>query len=111
MEILEKTLLTPEQMRTMEQMYFAEAGVKSIDVMERAAAALAAMLEERFGSFKTIFFACGPGGNGGDGLAAARLLKPRGGEVAFVLAEEPKCGRHRKPAPGARGRRARNCGG
>lgn len=90
MEILEKTLLTPEQMRTMEQMYFAEAGVKSIDVMERAAAALAAVLEERFGSFKTIFFACGPGGNGGDGLAAARLLKPRGGEVAFVLAEEPK---------------------
>ena len=75
MEILEKTLLTPEQMRTMEQMYFAEAGVKSIDVMERAAAALVAVLEERFGSFKTIFFACGPGGNGGDG--GQHYIEPR----------------------------------
>ena len=90
MEIFGKTLLTPEQMRAMEQMYFAEEGVKSIDVMERAAAALAALLEDRFGPGKTVFFACGPGGNGGDGLAAARLLKQRGGDAAFVLAEEPK---------------------
>ena len=45
---------------------------------------------ERFGAFAPSFFACGPGGNGGDGLAAARLLKPRGADVAFVLAEEPK---------------------
>ncbi len=90
MEIFGKTLLTPEQMRAMEQMYFAEEGVKSIDVMERAAAALVALLEERFGPGKTVFFACGPGGNGGDGLAAARLLKARGGDAALVLAEEPK---------------------
>ena len=83
-------ILTPEQMRKMEQFYFAESGVPSIEVMEQAASALASLLVERFGDFRTIFFACGPGGNGGDGLAAARLLKPRGADVAFVLAEEPK---------------------
>ena len=83
-------ILTPEQMRKMEQFYFAESGVASIEVMEQAASALASLLVERFGNFRTIFFACGPGGNGGDGLAAARLLKPRGADVAFVLAEEPK---------------------
>ena len=83
-------ILTPEQMRKMEQLYFAESGVPSIEVMEQAASALASLLVERFGDFRTIFFACGPGGNGGDGLAAARLLKPRGADVAFVLAEEPK---------------------
>ena len=83
-------ILTPEQMRKMEQLYFAESGVASIEVMEQAASALASLLVERFGDFRTIFFACGPGGNGGDGLAAARLLKPRGADVAFVLAEEPK---------------------
>ena len=83
-------ILTPEQMRKMEQLYFAKSGVPSIEVMEQAASALAALLVERFGEFRTIFFACGPGGNGGDGLAAARLLKPRGADVAFVLAEEPK---------------------
>ena len=83
-------ILTPEQMRKMEQLYFAGSGVASIEVMEQAASALASLLVERFGDFRTIFFACGPGGNGGDGLAAARLLKPRGADVAFVLAEEPK---------------------
>ena len=83
-------ILTPEQMRKMEQLYFAESGVPSIEVMEQAASALASLLVERFGDFRTIFFACGPGGNGGDGLAAARLLKPRGADVAFALAEEPK---------------------
>ena len=87
---LGKHLLTPEQMRVMERMYFEEAGVRSIDVMERAALAIRALLESKFSASKTVFFACGPGGNGGDGLAAARLLKPRGGEVAFVLAEEPR---------------------
>ena len=71
-------ILTPEQMRKMEQFYFAESGVPSIEVMEQAASAPASLLVERFGDFRTIFFACGPGGNGGDGLAAARLLKPRG---------------------------------
>ena len=51
-------ILTPEQMRKMEQFYFAESGVASIEVMEQAASALASLLVERFGDFRTIFFAC-----------------------------------------------------
>lgn len=83
-------LLTPEQMRQMEQEYIEKAGVPSIDLMERAAGALTEVLIERFGTDKTIFFACGPGGNGGDGLAAARLYEAAGGRAAIVLAGEPK---------------------
>ena len=83
-------LLTPEQMRQMEREYMEKAGVASIDLMERAATALTDELIRRFGTDKTIFFACGPGGNGGDGLAAARLYKAAGGRAAIVLAEEPK---------------------
>lgn len=83
-------LLTPKQMSDMEKRFFAETGTKSIDLMECAAGALVSVLIERFGINKTIFFACGPGGNGGDGLAAARLYKEAGGSAAIVLSEAPK---------------------
>ena len=98
-------ILTPEQMRKMEQLYFAESGVASIEVMEQAATALAALLVERFGDFRTIFFACGPGGNGGDGLAAARLYQEAGGRAAFAL-----CGEVKSPDAVENLRRAREAG-
>ena len=71
-------LITPEAMRDMEQRYFAEAGVRSIDLMETAARALCDGIIRRYGADRTIGFACGPGGNGGDGYACARLYRQAG---------------------------------
>ena len=77
-----KRLITPSQMRAMEQRYFAETGTASIDLMEVAASALCAAITRRYGTGRTVYFACGPGGNGGDGYACARLYARGGGRCA-----------------------------
>lgn len=69
-----KDLIFPEDMRACEEKYFAASGVPSITVMERAAQALADKLRAAMPVGSTLYFACGTGGNGGDGLACARLL-------------------------------------
>lgn len=71
-------LISPADMQASEKHYFETAGVPSITVMERAAQALANTALTRFPDAKTVYIACGPGGNGGDGYACARLLKEKG---------------------------------
>lgn len=52
------------------------AGTSSLELMERAGAAITKVLLERFPiSQFTAVIACGPGNNGGDGFVVARLLK------------------------------------
>ena len=72
-----RTLITPQAMRAGEARYFAASGVPSIEVMERAAAALAGVIAAELPAGSTIYFACGTGGNGGDGTACVRLLCDR----------------------------------
>ena len=85
-----KPLITPRQMRDMEARYFAETGTPSIDLMERAARALNVAIARRYGLERTIYFACGPGGNGGDGYACARMYAKIGGKCALFPASPPK---------------------
>lgn len=73
-----KQLISPAQMQECEAKYFASSGVPSIEIMEHAARALADAAREHFPKAKTAFIACGPGGNGGDGYACARMLKQAG---------------------------------
>ena len=85
-------VLTPEDMRRTEQKAFAM-GVSSLLLMEHAALALVDELEKVLGGTcaeKRVLFLCGVGNNGGDGLAAARLFKMRGGWPAVWLYGEPK---------------------
>ena len=84
-----RTILTPEEMRALEARYFAESGVASIDLMETAARWLAAAIAARLPR-GTVYFACGTGGNGGDGLAAARILLAEGYAVLAFLPEPPR---------------------
>lgn len=72
-----KYLISPRAMLESERRYFEKSGVKSIDVMERAAQALADVIIDTLPEGSRLYFACGTGGNGGDGTACARLLKNR----------------------------------
>ena len=112
-------LLTPQQCRQLDHIAIEERGVPSLDLMERAAQAVAEGAEDllsdrrRENEFAPAAFCsdggelpepvrallarreqdsapwaavfCGPGNNGGDGLAAARLLLQRGVSVRTIL--------------------------
>lgn len=82
-------LITPADMRDMERRYFGATGTASIALMEVAARALCDALLARYGADRTYCFACGPGGNGGDGYACARMIRQAGGRAAVVSAAEP----------------------
>ena len=73
-------LLTPTEMAEADRFTIA-AGVPGIVLMERAGAAVAAAAERFAPSRGKIAILCGPGGNGGDGFVAARLLT----EHAYVV--------------------------
>jgi NAD(P)H-hydrate epimerase len=95
-----RKLVTPVQMRALEETYLETTRVKSIELMERAAQALNQVLAELYGIEKTVYFACGPGGNGGDGYACARLYAEAGGICVAIEVESPA-------APDARKNRQR----
>ena len=81
-------LISPADMQASEKHYFETSGVPSIDIMERAAQALADTALARFPDAKTIYIACGPGGNGGDGYACARMLV-QAGKACKIYASAP----------------------
>lgn len=49
-------------------------GIPSLLLMERAALAVSLEIRERFAEGRDVIVLCGPGNNGGDGLAVARQL-------------------------------------
>ena len=65
------------------------AGTPGSELMERAGAAVADAIAERF-SQRSVCVLCGPGNNGGDGYVAARLLKARGWPVEVRALAEPQ---------------------
>lgn len=85
-----KPLITPSQMRAMEQRCFAGTGTPSIELMEVAARSLNVAIARHYGLEKTVYFACGPGGNGGDGYACARMYAKIGGKCALFPAAPAK---------------------
>ena len=97
-------LISPAAMRECEERYFRESGVKSIDIMENAAQALADVISAELPEGSTIYFACGTGGNGGDGTACARLLHEKY-KCVIIQPREPKT-----PDAITNLRRAKECG-
>ena len=80
-------ILFPDQMRQLEQAHFARSGMPSHLLMGRAALELAHAMDERgLVRGKRMTFVCGNGGNGGDGLEAARLCQALGARCSVVLA-------------------------
>lgn len=63
-------------------------GVPAVTLMENAARGIADAISLHFPDWRRIVVVCGPGNNGGDGLAAARLLARRGHAVrVFTLGD------------------------
>ncbi|MEJ8758456.1 NAD(P)H-hydrate dehydratase [Pontibacter sp. H259] len=59
--------------------------IDSLELMERAARAFAGWFENKFTPQQQVFIFCGPGNNGGDGLAVARLLSQRAYSVKVFI--------------------------
>jgi ADP-dependent NAD(P)H-hydrate dehydratase / NAD(P)H-hydrate epimerase len=68
-------IFSAAQIRIWDQYTITHEPIASLDLMERAANALALWMVQHIPAHKTCYFFCGPGNNGGDGFALARLLQ------------------------------------
>jgi NAD(P)H-hydrate epimerase len=72
-----------EQMRAIDRWAIEERGIPSLDLMERAGAGLA-LIVDRLVPRGPIAIVCGKGNNGGDGFVAGRLLRELGRRVRVL---------------------------
>ena len=75
------TTITPDEMKSLETLFMSETGTPSILLMEHAAQGVAAAISRHAPKSARVLFLCGPGNNGGDGYAAARLWCLGGGQA------------------------------
>ena len=75
------TTITPDEMKSLETLFMSETGTPSILLMEHAAQGVAAAIARHAPKSARVLFLCGPGNNGGDGYAAARLWCSGGGQA------------------------------
>lgn len=78
-------ILTSSQIKELDQYTIAHEPIASIELMERAARAVARAIDERWSNTKPIIVFAGPGNNGGDALAVARILAEKEYEVSVYL--------------------------
>ncbi len=78
-------VLDASQMRESDRVTINELGLPSLVLMEAAAGAVTEVVAQRFADARRVVIACGPGNNGGDGLAVARQLRCRGFSVEAAL--------------------------
>ena len=81
-------ILTAAQMRGAEEALIA--GGTSVDELMQRAGQGAADWVWRVAGTRPVTVLCGPGNNGGDGWVIAEALRQRGGDVAVVMAAEPR---------------------
>ena len=82
--------ITPAEMKALEQAFMDESGVPGALLMEHAAQGVTDALSRRMTGGRALFL-CGPGNNGGDGYAAARLWRQRGGAaIVWELPHHPR---------------------
>jgi NAD(P)H-hydrate epimerase len=82
-------VLTAEQMREVDRVAIEEIGVPSMVLMENAALGVVEAIGERYGEARCVALVCGPGNNGGDGLAIGRQLATRGYRPHLFVVHKP----------------------
>jgi NAD(P)H-hydrate epimerase len=84
--------LTPDQMSRVDRIMVDDFGVTVLQLMEVAGQAVAAWARQRFlggdARGKRVLVLAGSGGNGGDGMVAARFLHSWGGRPAVWLSHD-----------------------
>jgi ADP-dependent NAD(P)H-hydrate dehydratase / NAD(P)H-hydrate epimerase len=78
-------ILNLPEVKEADRLTLAERSVSSLELMEHASAVFCAAFLQRFPNPGPGLVVCGPGNNGGDGLAIARLLHASGIPVQVVL--------------------------
>lgn len=81
-------IITPGRMQAMEQEFMRDTGTPGLLLMERAAQAVAERLLAM--TDRGAVFLCGPGNNGGDGYAAARLFAAAGRDAWVWALSDPE---------------------
>lgn len=92
MKTMKKYLHSAHDARCIDQKTIEETGIPSLVLMENAARAAASEILAH-PEFEVINIVCGPGNNGADGMALARILQ-QAGRLAIVYMEE---GMHLSP--------------
>lgn len=85
--------ITPLQIKSLEKEIFSTTPMTAGLLMEKAAFEVVNYIKQNYG-LKKVLFLCGPGNNGGDGFAAARLYKTDGGQPViwkFKSSQSPLC--------------------
>jgi NAD(P)H-hydrate epimerase len=85
-------ILNVQQLKAADAYTIEQEPIAAIDLMERAAQQCVAWLLKHLPAGKDVFVFCGKGGNGGDGLAIARLLTEQGIKTAVYILEFGKLG-------------------
>lgn len=80
-------VFTVDKIRLADQFTIKNEPIASIDLMERAAKSCLDWLLERTSKTQSFAIFCGPGNNGGDGLAIARLLSEKDFKVSVFILE------------------------
>ena len=78
-------ILTAESMREVDRIAIDEFGIPSLVLMENAAIGVVEAIADVYPDASSVAIFCGPGNNGGDGLALGRQLAVRGYHVELNL--------------------------
>ncbi|MDR1042660.1 MAG: NAD(P)H-hydrate epimerase [Clostridiales Family XIII bacterium] len=78
-------LVTADVMKQLDEDTIANHGMPSLVLMERAALAAVETLREEEFDLTRVVAVCGPGNNGGDGIAVARMLHIAGHDATVVF--------------------------
>lgn len=81
-------IVTAAEMREVERRAITEYGIDERQLMESAAKSMVMAMAKEIAPERTAVV-CGPGNNGGDGLAAARMLRELGHDVEVILSIPP----------------------
>lgn len=86
-----KKILSAAQIREADKFTIEHEPISSLDLMERAAKSFSKTYCKYFPASRPVKIFCGPGNNGGDGLAIARLLDKKKYDVqVYILASAKK---------------------
>ncbi len=74
-----------DEMKKIDDYSIQEAQIPALELMERAALEVVAVMQKRINKADHILAVCGSGNNGGDGVAAGRILYLQGYHVAILF--------------------------